>query len=157
MWCLFSVLTSSDVCMWCLCSVLTSNDVCMWSLCSILTSNDVCMWSLYAVLTSSDVCMRSLCSVLTSSDVCVQCLCSVLTSNDVVLVCSFDFQWCMHSVFVFWLPIMYVCGVRVQFCHDAQHLQTDLDHFLEWLDTQPLRAPVKTKDPATMATHVRVS
>ncbi|XP_070185712.1 microtubule-actin cross-linking factor 1, isoforms 6/7-like isoform X4 [Littorina saxatilis] len=42
-----------------------------------------------------------------------------------------------------------------QFCHDAQHLQTDLDHYLDWLDTQPLRADVKTKDPNIMATHLR--
>ena len=52
---------------------------------------------------------------------------------------------------------MFVVIVCVQFCHDAQHLQTDLDHYLDWLDTQPLRAPVKTKDPATMGTHFRVS
>ncbi|KAK7501339.1 hypothetical protein BaRGS_00007464, partial [Batillaria attramentaria] len=43
-----------------------------------------------------------------------------------------------------------------QFCHDAQHLEADLDHYLDWLETRPLRAPVKTRDPDVMGTHFRV-
>lgn len=45
----------------------------------------------------------------------------------------------------------------LQFFYDARHLETDLDSYLDWLDSLPLRAPVKTRDPEVMTSHFRVS
>lgn len=45
----------------------------------------------------------------------------------------------------------------LQFYHDVRHLESDMETFLQWMDSPTVKAPVKTSDPEVILQQFRVS